>query len=159
MGPAFVCLLRKVRRKNFQPILQNAFCVLIAPQSLACQKFPDVEKQVIITCCKFVLYRECSKILHLNSSSNSLTISDMPSCIVVRYPFHVYAFLFSSVLSVSTVPLVTVALQFVTNVFIKWYNSWSSFLQPSLLPSCFVETLCSAPCYNSLLKLWSLFFP
>jgi len=40
-----------VRRQAFQPILQNVFCVLITPQSLDCQKFLDVEKQVIITLC------------------------------------------------------------------------------------------------------------
>jgi len=88
VGPAFICLLRKVRRQNFQPILQNAFYVLIAPQSLACQKFPDVEKLAASS----VLYRECSKNLHLNYLNNSLTIADMPSCIVVRYPFHVMRF-------------------------------------------------------------------
>jgi hypothetical protein len=42
----------KVRRQAFQPILQNVFCVLITTQSLASQKFLDVEKQVINTWCK-----------------------------------------------------------------------------------------------------------
>jgi hypothetical protein len=52
VGPAFNAFFEKVRRLAFQPILQNVLCVLITPQSLACQKFHGVEKQVIITWCK-----------------------------------------------------------------------------------------------------------
>jgi len=41
-----------VRRQAFQPVLQDVFCVLVTPQSLACHKFVELEKQVIITWCK-----------------------------------------------------------------------------------------------------------
>jgi len=74
----------KVSRQAFQAILQNVFSVLITPQSLACQKFLDVEKQVIITWCKVGTVHRCSKISHLYSSNNAITSANLRSYIVVR---------------------------------------------------------------------------
>jgi len=52
-GTSFCMLSSKkfAAKPAFLGILQNMVCVLITPQSVACQKFLDVEKQVIITSC------------------------------------------------------------------------------------------------------------
>ena len=106
MGPAFVCLLQK--KFLAKPFSQSWSTCFVSWSHLS--PWPVGRS---------VLYRECSKITHLNSSSNTLTSAYLQSCIVARYPFHVYDFLFSSMLSVVSIPIITVVFYFVLHVSIK----------------------------------------
>jgi len=136
VGPAFVCLLRKSSSPSLSANPAERVLCLDHTSAFGLLEIPwcgETSDNHLVQGCYCTI--ECSKFSHLNSSSNALTSADLQSCIVLRLTSHIYAFLFSSMLSMGSVPVVTVALQFVTNVCIKWYISWSSksssFFQPN----------------------------